>query len=245
MLEITPTLSLDEREIEERFVRASVRAARTSTRSRRPWNCASTSARRRCPGRQDAARRAGRQRLTRDGMLVIDSREHRTQARTARRRGHAWSRSCSRRRTARSAPADQAGQGQREQRLGEKRERSKVKAGRQRRPPATTAWPPRSHASRCTRRRLRDALVATTSGNALPTARRRRGLGRWRRAAGRGRRVHVAPGRPTFSRRRAVVGGRRVDRAAASVDSRPPPWPCARTPRGQSGVPLISTATGA
>ena len=51
MLEITPTLSLDEREIEERFVRASGPGGQNVNKVRRRCSCASTSRRRRCPPR--------------------------------------------------------------------------------------------------------------------------------------------------------------------------------------------------
>ena len=74
-------------------------------------------------------------RLTTDGVLVIDSREHRTQAmnrEAARARLVAVIEQATHRPKARRAT--KASRGERERRLGEKRERAEVKAARQRRP---------------------------------------------------------------------------------------------------------------
>jgi ribosome-associated protein len=74
-------------------------------------------------------------RLTTEGVLVIDSREHRTQGmnrEAARARLIAIVEQATHR--PKSRRATRPGKGQREQRLGEKRERSEVKATRQRRP---------------------------------------------------------------------------------------------------------------
>jgi ribosome-associated protein len=82
MLEITPTLSIEDREIEERFVRASgpggqnVNKVATAVELR--FDVAASSLPAEVKARLVAL--AGT-RLTADGVLVIDSRQHRTQAR--------------------------------------------------------------------------------------------------------------------------------------------------------------------
>ena len=80
MIEITPTLAIDERELDERFVRASgpggqnVNKVATAVELR--FNVAGSSLPSDVKHRLSAL--AGR-RLTGEGVLLIDSREHRTQ----------------------------------------------------------------------------------------------------------------------------------------------------------------------
>jgi len=81
MIEITPTLAIDERELDERFVRASgpggqnVNKVATAVELR--FNVAGSS----LPHavKQRLASLAGK-RMTGEGVLLIDSREHRTQS---------------------------------------------------------------------------------------------------------------------------------------------------------------------
>jgi ribosome-associated protein len=136
MLTITPTLALDEREIEERFVRASgpggQNVNKVSTAVQLRFDVAASSLPAEVKARLVAL--AGK-RLTTDGVLVIDSREHRTQAmnrEAARARLAAIIEQASHRPKTRRKT--KASKGERERRLGEKRERSEVKATRQRRP---------------------------------------------------------------------------------------------------------------
>ncbi|MEZ5284784.1 MAG: alternative ribosome rescue aminoacyl-tRNA hydrolase ArfB [Vicinamibacterales bacterium] len=81
MLWITPALSIDERELDERFVRASgpggqnVNKVATAVELR--FDVAGSSLPSDVKARLSAL--AGR-RLTADGVLLVDSREHRTQA---------------------------------------------------------------------------------------------------------------------------------------------------------------------
>jgi ribosome-associated protein len=132
MLQITPTLALDEREIEERFVRASgpggqnVNKVSTAVQLRFDVQASSL------PGevKTRLVALAGK-RLTTEGVLVIDSREHRTQAmnrEAARARLAALIEQATHRPKTRRAT--RASKGERERRLGEKRERSEVKAQR-------------------------------------------------------------------------------------------------------------------
>jgi ribosome-associated protein len=135
LIRITDSIAIDEREIDERFVRASgpggqnVNKVATAVELR--FNVAASS----LPPdvRQRLIDLAGR-RLTSDGVLLIDSREHRTQAQNreaARGRlvaliEHAAVRPKRRRKTRPTAAA-------RQNRLEGKKRRSEVKAGRARR----------------------------------------------------------------------------------------------------------------
>ena len=135
-LEVTPSLVIEDSELEESFVRASgpggqnVNKVSTAVQLRFDVHASSLPA----EVKMRLIALAGK-RLTVEGVLVIDSREHRTQAmnrEAARARLIAIVEQATHR--PKSRRATRPGKGQREQRLGEKRERSEVKAARQRRP---------------------------------------------------------------------------------------------------------------
>jgi ribosome-associated protein len=136
MLQITPTLALDEREIEERFVRASgpggqnVNKVSTAVQLRFRVEASSLPAEVKARLLTIAGKR-----LTTEGELVIDSREHRTQAMN---REAARARLVALIAQATHLPkvrrATRASKGQREERLGEKKQRAEVKSLRRRRP---------------------------------------------------------------------------------------------------------------
>jgi ribosome-associated protein len=136
MIPVTPTLSLEEREIEERFVRASgpggQNVNKVSTAVQLRFDVQASSLPAEVKGRLITL--AGK-RVTIEGVLVIDSREHRTQAmnrEAARARLVALVEQASRR--PKSRRATKPGKGQREQRLGEKKQRADVKTLRRRGP---------------------------------------------------------------------------------------------------------------
>jgi ribosome-associated protein len=136
MIPVTPTLSLEEREIEERFVRASgpggqnVNKVSTAVQLRFDVHGSSLPA----EVKARLITLAGK-RVTLEGVLVIDSREHRTQAmnrEAARARLVALVEQATHR--PKSRRATRPGKGQREQRLGEKKQRAEVKTLRRRGP---------------------------------------------------------------------------------------------------------------
>lgn len=132
MLHVTPEIAISERELDERFVRASgpggQNVNKVSTAVELRFDVAASQLPDEVKTRLGAL--AGR-RLSADGVLLIDSREHRTQAQNraaARERlvelvRHAAARPKSRKKTRPSRAA-------RERRLVAKVQRARVKAGR-------------------------------------------------------------------------------------------------------------------
>ncbi len=134
MIRVTDTLSIDERELDERFVRASgpggqhVNKVATAVELR--FDITSSS----LPGDvKERLRALAPNRITDDGVLILDSRQHRTQARNrdaARERLVNLLRLAARppRRRRPTRPTRAA----REQRLESKKRRSALKSGRRR-----------------------------------------------------------------------------------------------------------------
>ena len=132
MIQITNTIAIDEREIDERFVRASgpggqnVNKVSSAVELRFDVRASSLPA----EVQQRLLALAGH-RLTAEGVLIIDSREHRTQAQNreaARARLVALLQHAARRPKTRRPTKPRAGA--REARLASKKRRSDVKAGR-------------------------------------------------------------------------------------------------------------------
>jgi ribosome-associated protein len=132
MIRITDTLSIDERAIEERFVRASgpggQNVNKVSTAVQLRFDVSGSS----LPGeiRTRLETLAG-SRMTTEGVLVIDAREHRTQAQNreaARERLIALIEQASRRPKKRRPT--RPGRAAKERRLTSKKKRAEVKAGR-------------------------------------------------------------------------------------------------------------------
>ena len=134
MIPITPSLSLNEAELDERFVRASgpggqnVNKVATAVQLRMDVAASSLPDR----VKQRLAALAG-SRMTDEGVLVIDAREHRTQAQNreaARERLIALIRRAAHEPKARRATRPR--KAAKEQRLATKRHRGEIKASRQR-----------------------------------------------------------------------------------------------------------------
>lgn len=135
MIQITEDIVLDEREVEERFVRSSgpggQNVNKVSTAVELRFNVRESSL---PPSVKERLIALAGNRMTIDGVLLIDSREHRTQAQNrdaARERlvaliQHAATRPKKRRPT-------KPGKGAREKRLAAKKRRSAVKTLRSRR----------------------------------------------------------------------------------------------------------------
>ena len=131
---ITARLSIDDREIDERFVRASGPGGQNVNKVSTAVELRFDIARSSLPDDMKIRLRtlAGN-RVTADGVLVIDSREHRTQAmnrEAARARLVALLQQAAVR--PRSRRPTRPGKAAKERRLGEKKRRADVKSGRRR-----------------------------------------------------------------------------------------------------------------
>ena len=136
MIRISDTIVVDDREIEERFVRSSgpggQNVNKVSTAVELRFDVAASSLPHDVKARLVSL--AGK-RLSSDGVLLIDSREHRTQAmnrEAARARLTALLEEAARRPKTRRPT--RPGKGARERRLTEKKQRGEVKASRRRGP---------------------------------------------------------------------------------------------------------------
>ena len=137
MIRVTAQISIDEREIEESFVRASGPGGQNV-------NKLSTAVQLRFDVRHSPSlppdvrarlERLAGSRLTRDGVLVITAQRHRTQARNRAGRARPPDRSHPPRRgPAGAAAPDQADQGSRERRIEGKKRRAGIKRLRRAKP---------------------------------------------------------------------------------------------------------------
>ncbi len=132
MIEITPALAIDEREIEERFVRASGPGGQNVNKVSSAVELRFDVERSSLPADvKDRIRAMAGGRITADGVLLIDSREHRTQAQNrdaARERLVALIRRAAVRPKKRRPTKPR--RAAREQRLASKKKRSELKARR-------------------------------------------------------------------------------------------------------------------
>ncbi len=132
MIQVTRTLAIDERDLDERFVRASGPGGQHVNKVATAVELRFDIGRAALPADVKARLRTlGGTRVTVDDVLILDSREHRTQGQNreaARERLVALVRAASRRPRRRLATAPSAGA--RERRIAAKKLRGKVKAGR-------------------------------------------------------------------------------------------------------------------
>jgi ribosome-associated protein len=132
MIQVTRAIAIDERDLDERFVRASgpggQNVNKVSSAVELRFDIAGSS----LPDEVKARLRAlAGGRVTGDGVLVIDSREHRTQGQNrqaARDRLIALVRAAARRPRRRLPTSPTAGS--REERIATKKRRGRIKAGR-------------------------------------------------------------------------------------------------------------------
>ena len=131
-LEITPRIVIDERELDERFVRASGPGGQNVNKVSTAVELRFDIARSSLPDdMKTRLRTLAGHRVTTDGVVVIDSREHRTQAmnrEAARARLVALLQEAAVR--PKSRRPTKPGRGARERRLSDKKRRSDVKSGR-------------------------------------------------------------------------------------------------------------------
>jgi ribosome-associated protein len=132
MIPVTRTLAIDERDVDERFVRASGPGGQNVNKVATAVELRFDIGRAALPGDVKARLRAlGGSRVTDEDVLIIDSREHRTQGQNreaARDRLVEIVRAAARRPRRRFATKPSAGA--RERRIATKKLRGKVKAGR-------------------------------------------------------------------------------------------------------------------
>jgi ribosome-associated protein len=132
MIHVTDSIVLDDREIDERFVRASgpggQNVNKVSTAVELRFNVGGSSL---PPEMKERLLRLGGKRITLDGVLIIDSREHRTQAQNrdaARARLLTLLQQAAKRPRTRTATKPRPGA--RQKRLASKKRRGEIKATR-------------------------------------------------------------------------------------------------------------------